>query len=92
MKKLIFIIALCLPLLNGCSIFQKKVLPPPAAQPERVVVDPKLLEPCQSLPTLVATEMSDIAQHYITLIGMYGTCSIKQDASISTIRNLANLP
>ena len=95
MKKLIVIPYLFLAILAGCGNFQKKsveLAPVPAATPQRVVVDPKSLEPCQALPTLQPKPSYDnIAEHYILIIGLYGNCMIKQSSSIQLIRKLSNL-
>ena len=93
MKKLILTLSLLLILLNGCGIFNKKIqeIPPPATTNTRVVVDPKLLEPCQLLPALVASSYEQVAEHYLTTIGLYGQCALKQLDSINAIRKLSNL-
>jgi hypothetical protein len=93
MKKLILTLSLLLPLLNGCGIFNKKIqeIAPPATTNTRVVVDPKLLEPCQPLPALVASSYEQVAEHYLTTIGLYGQCALKQLDSINAIRKLSNL-
>jgi hypothetical protein len=93
MKKLVLTLSLLLILLNGCGIFNKKIskIPPPATTNTRVVVDPKLLEPCQPLPALVASSYEQVAEHYLTTIGLYGQCALKQLDSINAIRKLSNL-
>jgi len=93
MKKLVLTLSLLLILLNGCGIFNKKIqeIPSPAITNTRVVVDPKLLEPCQLLPALVASSYEQVAEHYLTTIGLYGQCALKQLDSINAIRKLSNL-
>jgi len=93
MKKLVLTLSLLLILLNGCGIFNKKIqeIAPPATTNTRVVVDPKLLEPCQPLPALVASSYEQVAEHYLTIIGLYGQCALKQLDSINAIRKLSNL-
>jgi hypothetical protein len=95
MKKHILISFFLLSLLNGCGIFSKKSpeQPPiPVATTQRVVVDPKSLQPCQPLPPIqTPATYETIAQHYITIIALYGDCALKQAASIEAIRKLSNL-
>jgi len=93
MKKLVLTLSLLLILLNGCGIFNKKIqeIAPPATTNTRVVVDPKLLEPCQLLPALTASSYEQVAEHYLTTIGLYGQCALKQLDSINAIRKLSNL-
>jgi hypothetical protein len=95
MKKHILISFFLLSLLNGCGIFSKKSVeqaPIPAATTQRVVVDPKSLQPCQPLPPIqTPATYETIAQHYITIIALYGDCALKQAASIEAIRKLSNL-
>lgn len=90
MKKLVLIAFL---FLSGCSIFtnsDKKLLPIPSTE-NRVVVDPKLLEACQPLPNFLGTTYEQLADHYLTIINLYGQCSIQQLNSIKVIRKLTNL-
>lgn len=94
MKKAVVIALISVGILTGCGLFSKnsaeKVEPP--AVNNRVVVDPKLLQPCDPLQPLPPNpNFDDIATHYITTIGMYGTCKLKQDDSVKTIRKLANI-
>jgi hypothetical protein len=93
MKKLVISFGLLLLLLNGCGIFQKKIpeVPPPATTGNRVVIDPKLLQPCELLPALVGNTYEQVADHYLTVISLYGQCALKQMDSIATIRKLSNL-
>jgi hypothetical protein len=93
MKKLVISAGLLLLLLNGCGIFVKKIpeIPPPATTGNKVVVDPKLLQACEPLPTLVANTYEQVADHYLTVINLYGQCALKQLDSIKTIRKLSNL-
>jgi len=95
MKKLIVIPYLLFTMLVGCGNFQKNFVEPtpiPAATTQRVMVDPKSLEPCQTLPTLQPKPSYDnIAEHYILIIGLYGNCMLKQSSSIQLIRKLSNL-
>jgi len=80
--------------LTGCGIFSKKSTetPVPAATQKRVVVEPELLTGCELLPPLTKNPTyDDIAQHYIAIIGLYGTCALKQAAGIEAIRKLSNL-
>ena len=94
MKKAILTCVITVPLLVGCEVFPKNSTPTliPPAVTTRIVIDPKLLQECESLPLLpepVTYEV--IAEHYINTIGAYGVCAAKQRASISTIKTLANL-
>jgi hypothetical protein len=93
MKKLIISAGLLLILLNGCGIFQKKIqeVPPPATTGNRIVVDPKLLQICELLPALTGNTYEQIADHYLTVINLYGQCALKQMDSIVIIRKLSNL-
>lgn len=80
--------------LTGCGVFVKKSaeIPVIAATQKRVVVEPQLLVDCALLPTLQPNPTyNHIAEHYITVIGLYGECALKQAASIETIRKLSNL-
>jgi len=90
MKKLILIAFL---FLSGCSIFtnsDKKFAPIPSTE-NRVMVDPKLLEACQPLPSFLGTTYEQLADHYLTIISLYGQCNIQQLNSIKIIRKLTNL-
>ena len=95
MKNHILISFFFLLMLTGCGIFSKKsveIAPIPASTPQRIVVDPKSLQPCQQMPALqTPATYETIAQHYITIIGLYGDCAIKQAAGIEAIRKLSNL-
>jgi hypothetical protein len=93
MKKLVITFGLLLTLLNGCGIFKKKIqeIPPPATTNNRVVVDPKLLQTCEPLPALIGANYEQVAEHYLTVIGLYGQCALKQLDSIEAIRKLSNL-
>jgi len=95
MKKHILISFCLFAMLTGCGIFLKKSpeqAPIPASTPQRIVVDPKSLQPCQPMPQLqTPATYETIAQHYITIIGLYGDCAIKQSSSIELIRKLSNL-
>lgn len=93
MKNPIIIGILLSVLLTGCGFLEKfrepKVEPP--AVNTKVVVAPELLQPCEPLPTLTTQpNFDDIAHHYITTIGMYATCRMKQEDSIKAIRKLSN--
>jgi hypothetical protein len=95
MKKHILISFCLFAMLTGCGIFSKKSveqIPIPAATTQRVVVDPKSLQSCLPMPALqTPATYETIAQHYITIIGLYGDCAIKQSSSIELIRKLSNL-
>jgi hypothetical protein len=93
MKKLVITFGLLLTLLNGCGIFNKKIqeIPPPIVTNNRVVVDPKLLQTCEPLPALVGNTYEQVADHYLTVINLYGQCALKQLDSIDVIRKLSNL-
>ena len=96
MKKHILIAFFLFSMISGCGIFSKKsqiiATPVPAATPQRVVVDPKSLELCKPLPELqTPATYETIAEHYITTIGLYGECVIKQSSAVELIRKLSNL-
>jgi hypothetical protein len=83
-----------LAMLAGCGIFSKKSVETPAiaATQKRVVVEPELLIGCELLPLLPQNSTyDDIAQHYIQIIRLYGTCALKQAVGIEAIRKLSNL-
>jgi hypothetical protein len=88
MKKLLIIACV---LLAGCSTTKSLPSPAPAAVESKIFVDPKLLEQCELLPTLVANNYQQVAEHYLTIIGLYGQCALKQAGSVNTIRKLSNL-
>lgn len=94
MKKAVLTIAIASTMLTGCAFtdfFRDKKVEPPAVN-NKVAVDPKLLQSCAVLQALPAEPtFDDIATNYITTIGMYGTCRLKQEDSIKTIRKLANI-
>ncbi len=97
MKKAVLITILLLSLLQGCSLFQKKIIPPDAIIDVKVVhVDPKALEPCKALLKLVVTEGRDSFDALLEVdtanAEIHSQCSKKQDASIALIRKFANLP
>lgn len=91
MKNTILFTILCLPLLIGCSGFSKKENSLVVTTPDMIFVDSRLLQPCQPLPKIPqAADFDSIAQHYVNTIGLYGECSLKQDASIKTINKFSN--
>ncbi len=88
MKKLLILCILSVVFLNGCALFDKnQKLEPPVAE-SKIIIDEKLLIPCAKLTPLEGTSYEDLAGHYINVIGMYGTCSLKQDASIQALKKL----
>lgn len=94
MKKAILISLLLSVSLSGCAFsdfFRNREVEPVGTN-TRVVVDPKLLQSCDTLPPLkTKADFEDVAENHITIIGLYGKCSAKQDDSIKTIRKLANI-
>lgn len=91
MKNTILFTILCLPLLIGCSGFNKKENSMAVVTPETIFVDSRLLQPCQPLPQIPkAADFDLIAQHYVSTIGLYGECSLKQDASVEAIKQFSN--
>jgi hypothetical protein len=90
MKKLVLIPLI---LLAGCAWFKKSApeLPPIPATESRVVVDPKSLQACEPLPKFLGRDYVELADHYLTIINLYGQCSLKQLESITIIRKLSNL-
>ena len=90
MKKLVLIPLI---LVAGCAWFKKSntETPPIPATPNRVVVDPKSLQACESLPKFMGRDYVELADHYLTVISLYGQCSLKQLESITIIRKLSNL-
>lgn len=81
-------------MLTGCGIFSKKSVETPAiaATQKHIVIEPQLLVGCELLPQLPQNPTYEhIAQHYITVIGLYGQCALKQAAGIEAIRKLSNL-
>lgn len=91
MKNTILSICILLPLLIGCSGFAKKENSMAVVTPETIFVDSRLLQPCQPLPKIPQqADFDSIAQHYVSTIGLYGECSLKQDASISAINKFSN--
>ena len=87
MKNILIILSVLA--LSGCGSFNK--LPPPAAKQTKVVVEPQLLLPCERLPNLMANTYEQVAEHYLTVINLYGQCALKQLESIEAIRKLSNL-
>jgi hypothetical protein len=78
--------------ISGCGSFNKlPQSPPTAAKQTKVVVEPQLLLPCERLPNLVANTYEQVAEHYLTVINLYGQCALKQLESIEAIRKLSNL-
>lgn len=91
MKNTILFGILCLPLLIGCSSFGKNQNSTALVTPETIIVDSSLQQPCEPLPNIPTTgTFDDIATHYTNTIGMYGECSLKQDASIKAIKKFSN--
>jgi predicted small lipoprotein YifL len=93
-KKLLIILSVLS--LTGCGLlgglFHKPPdSAPPAAKETKVVVDPKLLQACERLPNLAANTYEQVAEHYLTVISLYGQCALKQLESIEAIRKLSNL-
>jgi hypothetical protein len=90
MKNLILIAFL---FLSGCSIFSNsdKKFPAIPSTENRVVLDPKALELCATLPIFQGITYEQLAQHYLTIIDLYGQCSIQQLNSVKIIRKLSNL-
>lgn len=94
MKKAISIAVIASAMLTGCGFLDKfrDKNTEPSGINSKVVVDPKLLQSCDPLqPLPPQANFDDVANHYITTIGMYGTCRLKQEDSIKTIRKLANI-
>ena len=92
MKNLLIFLSVLV--LAGCSVFSNKstkVQQPAAATTTKVVVEPKLLQACEQLPALVANTYEQVAEHYLTVISLYGQCALKQLESIEAIRKLSNL-
>lgn len=92
MKKAIGIILLSSTLLTGCGFFGELKKPeiPPIIVDAKVVVDPKLLQPCQLLPSVEGDQtFESIAEHHLYVIELYGVCALKQDNSIKAIRKLS---
>jgi len=90
MKKLVLSIAVALSLLSGCALFETKNPPTITA---KITITPELLTGCSKLEQLSMPEpqYEDIASSYLTTISMYGQCALKQEASIKTIKQLANI-
>lgn len=85
----LFILAI-FTMLVGCSTFGDKNSQA-IVTPKEIYVDSKLLEPCWPLPELVKpVDLESLAINYTTIIGLYGECAAKQDASIAAIKSLAN--
>lgn len=97
MKKAYLIIVLCLPMLTGCALFDFFKKPDPPVITDKVVqIDPKLLEPCAPLVTLVIPQgASDKEPFFIDNLGqnasIYAECAKKQDASILIIKKFGNI-
>lgn len=99
MKKALFSIVLCLPLLTGCAFldFFKKRDEPVIPQQRVVHIDPKLLEPCKPLIKLekVDPKAVDFGNQVLTNLAanaqIYSECAKKQDGSIVLIKEFANL-
>lgn len=96
MKKALSIIILCLPLLTGCGLlnFFKKSDPPIITE-KVVVVDPKLLQPCDPLVTLVipqGTQNKDpyLVENLTTNATIYANCRDSNDAKAAYIRKVTN--
>ena len=86
--KYLFIVFLSL-ILTGCGFFHKNNFDTTA--PEKVIyVDPKLLQPCEPLPA-PGTTYEELAVFDIQVIQLYGECKNQQEASILTIKKLANI-
>lgn len=90
MKKLVLSIAIALTLLSGCAHNETKNPPTITA---KVTVDPELLIGCPKLEQLTMPEpqYEDIASSYLTTIGLYGKCALKQEAGMKAIKRLANI-
>lgn len=91
MKKYILSICLLLPMLIGCSGFHKNENSLVLTTPDTIIVDSRLLQPCQPLqPLPPQSNLDDVASSYITTIHLYGECSLKQDASIQALKQFSN--
>lgn len=75
-------------LLSGCVLFNTKP-DNSIVTPKEIPIDRELLKKCLPIPKAEATDAIDIK--YIELIGLYGQCANRQNASISTIKTLANI-
>ncbi len=88
MKKLLLLCIFSLPFITGCALFDKNQKTDIPVTESKIIIDEKLLIPCTKLPSLEGTTYEDLASHYINTIGLYGTCSLKQDASIQALKKL----
>lgn len=87
---ILIILVLCISL-SGCAFFGTKNQDPVGIT-NKVQIDPKLLQPCKPIVKLPETSgTEDIGQHYVSVIGMYGECSLQQDKSIEAMKELANI-
>ena len=75
-------------MLSGCVLFGTKP-DTSVVTPKEIPIDRELLKKCSPIPKTEATDALDI--RYIELIGLYGQCANRQNASISTIKTLANI-
>lgn len=88
MKKLILSIALALPLLTGCALFKKENFPEVSIVDRKIFIDPKLLQPCEPIPSNSVSTPDDVLLENLYLYELYSKCSHKQDNSINAIKLL----
>lgn len=83
MKILAIILALSL---SGCGCFGDRYID----TPEAIKIEREILRVCEPIKPF-DQEKDEIGFRYVELVGMYGVCSNRQDASIKTIKELANI-
>ncbi len=91
MKKLILSIVISLSLLNGCSLFAKKISP--VVPPDRVVVlDPKAFELCKPGLTslLEGASFEQILANKAEDVKIYANCYNKQRGSVELLKKFSN--
>lgn len=95
MKKALLISVLVLPLLTGCGLFFKKPEQNVVIPTRTINVEPKLLEPCPPLATLVVPQgTSDpyllVLDNVAANSAIYAKCRDDKDALVKIIKDISN--
>ena len=76
--------------LTGCGLFKKTDVPT-VETTKTLVIDPKLLQPCQLLNTTSLVTFEDVVLAYSDIAVKYTNCANKQQNSVNLIKEFGNI-